>query len=71
MVPVRWATSWIVVTRLLLLSVSEAARLLFVAVSVATDAQLLAVAVYKFAIELTVSCRYTWLAAWWSTNFAA
>ena len=71
MVPIRRKTSWRAVTSLLLLIVSAAARVLFVAVSVATDTRLLAVAVAKIAMALTVSCRYTWLAAWWSTRFAA
>ena len=67
MVTVRQATSWRAVTSLLLLSVSATARVLFVAVSVATDARLLAVAVVKLAMALTVSCQYTWLSDWWLT----
>ena len=47
------------------------AGLLVVALSVATNTQSLVVAVDKFAMASTVSCRYTWLAAWWSTIFAA
>ena len=70
MVPVRRATSWSVVTIFLLLHVSAAARVLFVAVSVATDARSLAAAVDKFAMASIVSCQYSWLAAWWSTRFA-
>ena len=58
-------------TSLLFLSVIAAAMLLFVAVIVATNAQLLAVAVAKFVMSSTVSFQYTWLAAWWSTRFAA
>ena len=60
MMPVIRATSWMAVTRLLLLSVSAAARVLFVAMSIATDVQLLMVAVDKFAMASTVSCQYTW-----------
>ena len=45
MVPVRRATYWRALTNLMLLRMSAAARILFVAVSVATDAQFLAVAV--------------------------
>ena len=71
MVQVRQATSWKAVTSLLLLSVSEAARLMFVAVRVVTDAQLLAVALAQCEMELTVSCQYTWLDDWWSTRFVA
>ena len=56
MVPVRRASSWRLVTRLLLLSVSAAARVLFVAVSIATDTQSLAVAVAKFEMASTVYC---------------
>ena len=57
MVPVRRATSWMAVTRLLLLSVRAAARVLLVAVIVTTDAQSLAVAVATLAIASTVSCQ--------------
>ena len=39
MVPVRRATSWRTVTRLMSLRVSVASRVLFVAVSVATNTQ--------------------------------
>ena len=56
MVPVIWVTSWIVVTSLLLLSVSAAARVLFLAVSVATDAPSLVVMVANFAMVSTVYC---------------
>ena len=44
---------------MLLLSVSAAARVLFVAVSVATDVRSLVVELAKFAMALTVSCLYT------------
>ena len=56
MVPMRQATSWRAVTSLLLLSVSAAARVLFVVVSVATDALLLAMAVTKLSMASTVFC---------------
>ena len=67
MMLVRRVTSWRVVTSFLLLSVSAEARVLFAAVSVATNMRLLAVAVAKFAMALTVSYQYTWLAACWET----
>ena len=57
MVLMRQATSWRAVTSLLLLSVSAAARVLFVAVGVANDARLLEVAVAKFEMASTVSCQ--------------
>ena len=65
MVPMRQATPCRAVTSLLLLIVSAVERVLFVAVSVATDARSLAVAVAKLAMASTVSCQYTWLVAWW------
>ena len=71
MVTVRRAPSWRAVTSLFLLSVSAAARFLFVVVIFATDAQLLAVAMAKFSMASTFFYRFTWLAAWWSTIFAA
>ena len=54
MVPVRRATSWGAVTSLLLLSVSAAARVLFVVVSFATDARSLAVVVAKLEMVLSI-----------------
>ena len=57
MVPMSRETSWRAVTRLLLLSVSAAARVRLVATRVATDAQSLAVAVTKLAMALSVPCR--------------
>ena len=63
MVLVRRATSWRAATSLLLLSMSAAARDIFVVASVATDARLLAVVVAKLEIVSTVSCRYTRIVA--------
>ena len=69
MVPVRQAIPWSAVTNLLLMSMSAVERVPLVAVSLATDVQSIAVAVANFAMASTVFCRYTWLAAWWSTKF--
>ena len=57
MVPVKWVTSWREVTSLMLLSMSAAARVLLVAVRVATDAQSLEMAVAKLEMASTVSCQ--------------
>ena len=51
MVPARRATYWRAVTILLLLSVNAAAGVMLVAVRVATNARLLAVAVAKLAVS--------------------
>ena len=56
MMPVRQVNSYREENSFLFLSVSAAARVLLVAVSVATDARLLSMAVAKLAMASTVSC---------------